>query len=71
VKDAGIRGNYLVDKSTQIRPYLQAFNLLSPTWGPKYVQYQINASKEGDCSGYILWNAKGDYSVPYITLKKD
>ena len=71
VKDACIRGNYLADKSTQIRPYLQAFNLLSPTWGPQYVQYQINASKESGCSGYILWNAKGDYSVPYITLKKD
>ncbi|MCL2155560.1 MAG: putative glycoside hydrolase [Leptospirales bacterium] len=71
VKDACIRGNYLVKKSTHIRPYLQAFNLLSPTWGPKYVQYQINASKESGCSGYILWNAKGDYSVPYTIIKKD
>jgi len=71
VKDACIRGTYLVNRSVQIRPYLQAFNLLSPTWGPQYVQYQINGSKESGCSGYILWNAKGDYTVPYTILKKD
>ena len=71
VKDACGRGTYLADRSVHIRPYLQAFNLLSPTWGPQYVQYQINGSKESGCSGYVLWNAKGDYSVPYKVLKKD
>ena len=71
IKDACIRGNYLVNRSVHIRPYLQAFNLLSPTWGPQYVLHQINGSKESGCSGYILWNAKGDYAVPYTILKKD
>jgi hypothetical protein len=71
VKDACSRGTYFVNRSALIRPYLQAFNLLSPTWGPNYVQYQINGAKESGCSGYVLWNAKGDYSVPYKILKRD
>ena len=71
VKDGGIRANQMADKSVCLRPYLQAFNLLSPTWGPQYILYQINASKESGCNGFILWNAKGDYSVPYSALKKE
>ncbi len=71
VKDGGTRGVQMSDKSVCVRPYLQAFNLLSPTWGPEYIMYQINGSKESGCSGYTLWNAKGDYTIPYSALKKE
>ena len=71
VKDGGVRGSEIADNSVCLRPYLQAFNFLSPTWGPEYILYQINGSKESGCNGYILWNAKGDYSVPYAALKKE
>lgn len=71
VKDGGVRGLQMVNNAVCIRPYLQAFNLLSPTWGPGYILKQISASKESGCSGYTLWNAKGDYSVPYSALKKE
>lgn len=50
-----IRGNAIV------RPYLQAFKLYSPTWGPEYIRAQINGAAESGCSGFTLWNAKGDY----------
>ncbi len=71
VKDGGIRAMQMADKSVNLRPYLQSFNLLSPTWGPEYILYQINGSKESNCSGYTLWNANGDYAIPYSALKKD
>jgi len=71
VKDGAVRAMQMADKSVCLRPYLQAFNLLSPTWGPGYILYQVNASKESSCSGYTLWNAKGDYTVPYSALKKE
>jgi len=71
VKDGAVRSNQMADTSVCLRPYLQAFNLLSPTWGPGYILYQVNASKESGCSGYTLWNAKGDYTVPYSALKKE
>jgi hypothetical protein len=71
VKDGAVRSIQMADTSVCLRPYLQAFNLLSPTWGPGYIMYQINAAKESGCSGYTLWNAKGDYTVPYSALKKE
>jgi len=71
VKDGGIRGVQMADKAVCIRPYLQAFNLLSPTWGTDYILHQIKASKESECNGYTLWNANGDYEVPYSALKKE
>jgi hypothetical protein len=46
-----------------IRPYLQAFKMLSPTWGPDYVNSQVNASVESGCSGFTFWNAGGNYDM--------
>ncbi len=71
IKDGGVRGTQIADKSVSIRPYLQAFNLMSPTWGPEYIRFQINGSKESGCSGYTLWNANGDYTVSLTALKKE
>jgi hypothetical protein len=70
VYDGGLRAMNMVNRSVSIRPYLQAFNLLSPTWGPDYISSQINAAKKSGCSGYTLWNAKADYSVSYKALKR-
>ena len=68
VYDGGKRAMALVNTAIVIRPYLQAFNLLAPTWGPEYVKYQIDAASESGCSGYTLWNARGDYKVPKKAL---
>ena len=46
-----------------IRPYIQAFKLLSPTWGPEYIRSQAKAVAESGCSGYTFWNAGGDYDM--------
>ncbi|HPS56505.1 MAG TPA: putative glycoside hydrolase [Spirochaetota bacterium] len=70
VYDGGLRAMLMVNRSVSIRPYLQAFNLLSPTWGPDYIRCQINAARKSGCGGYTLWNAKTDYSVSYKALKK-
>lgn len=70
VYDGGLRAMNMVNRSVSIRPYLQAFNLLSPTWGPGYISSQVSAAKKSGCSGYTLWNAKADYSVSYKALKR-
>lgn len=56
-----------------IRPYIQGFNLLSPTWGPDYILDQIKAVYEGGCDGYTFWNAGGNYDMVKKALlgKKD
>ncbi len=46
-----------------IRPYLQAFRLMSPTWGPDYIKSQAKAALESGCDGYTFWNAGGDYDM--------
>lgn len=69
IYDGGKRAVKLANSSVLLRPYLQAFNLLSPTWGPGYITNQINAANESGLSGYILWNAMGDYNTPYDALK--
>jgi len=68
VYDGAIRSQKLIRNKIILRPYLQAFNLLSPTWGPEYILNQINAAKNGGCSGYTLWNARGDYKTPEKAL---
>ena len=71
VRDGALRASVMINKKVIIRPYLQAFNLLSPTWSPEYIKSQIRASQEGNCSGYSLWNAAGDYDVAKKAIKRE
>lgn len=68
--DGGIRAMKMVNRRILLRPYIQGFNLMSPTWGPGYIRDQIKGAGESGCSGYTIWNAKGDYDVPYKALKE-
>lgn len=70
VRDGGIRGMKMLNRRTLLRPYIQGFNLMSPTWGPGYIIDQIKASEESGCSGYTIWNANGDYDIPFKALKE-
>jgi len=69
VRDGGIRSMQMLSGKALLRPYIQGFNLMSPTWGPGYINEQINASEESGCSGYTIWNANGDYDVPFKGIK--
>lgn len=64
------RAKYLCGYKTRMRPYIQAFNLLSPTWGPGYIKQELRGIKESKSDGYIFWNAGGDYSTVKKALKK-
>ncbi len=80
VLDGGIRSVALSDPSVSIRPYLQAFEMMSPTWGTEYILHQINGASESKNDGYLFWNAAGEeykkntgagggYKVLYDALK--
>ncbi|MBN2039013.1 MAG: hypothetical protein JW864_03165 [Spirochaetes bacterium] len=60
------RAQKIIGGQAVIRPYIQGFNLLSPTWGPDYIRDQIKAVHEGGSDGYTFWNASGRYD----TVKK-
>jgi len=70
VLDGGIRSRALAGDGVFLRPYLQAFKMLSPTWGPGYIAAQIRGAEESGSNGYTFWNAKGEYDMLYRGLKK-
>ncbi len=63
VEHGCIRSIYLSGNAAYMRPYLQAFNMLSPTWGTGYILKQIEAAEKSSCSGYIFWNAAVNYGM--------
>jgi hypothetical protein len=70
VGESVVRAQMLAGKKTVIRPYLQAFNLLSPTWGVDYILTQIHAAEKAGANGFSFWNAKGDYEMVMRAMKK-
>ncbi len=61
--DSGVRARVITGDGAPMRPYLQAFKMLSPTWGAGYIRSQVNGVVESGVSGYTFWNAKGEYDM--------
>ena len=70
VFESGLRAGAMAGSRAVIRPYLQAFNLLSPTWGPGYISAQVEAAEKSGSSGFTFWNAKADYAMVKKALSK-
>jgi hypothetical protein len=51
-----------------IRPWLQAFGWRTKTYSPEYVQVQVRVAREKHGVGFLLWNARTDYSEPYTAM---
>ncbi len=63
VHDGGKRTGKIIGHNALIRPYLQAFKLMSPTWGTEYINNQIQGAEDSGCHGYTFWNAGGRYKI--------
>ncbi len=51
-----------------LRPWLQAFAWRTRTYSPAYVLDQIKTSNAHSGAGFLLWNARNDYSKPYVAM---
>lgn len=51
-----------------LRPWLQAFGWRTKTYSPEYIKVQALASKNHGGIGFLLWNARNDYSKPYAAM---
>ena len=49
--------------------YIQGFSYKSPNFGQKYIENQIKAVRDAKARGYIVWNARSDYSTLLNLLK--
>lgn len=57
-------------KNAQIVSWIQAFKMkLYDIPYDKYINDQIRASHDAGIKGYILWNARQDYDVPFQVVK--
>lgn len=63
VKDSTIRGIYLSHNRSVIRPWIQDFKYLSPTWGTEYILTQIKGVDDGGGFSFSFWNPAGDHSM--------
>ena len=52
----------LSGEAVAIVPWIQGFNLRSPNFGPNYILDQVRACREEAIAGYLIWNARNDYS---------
>lgn len=51
--------------------YIQGFDLKSPNFGPVYIDNQIKAVRDARARGYIVWNARSDYTNLFTLLKSE
>src|SRR3979490_2615931 len=57
-----------VGSGVVIRPWLQAFAWKTKTYSPDYIRAQVSTSKQQGGIGFLLWNARNDYSKPYTAM---
>jgi hypothetical protein len=51
-----------------LRPWLQAFGWRTKTYSPEYVELQVRVARAENGLGFLLWNARNDYSQPYLAM---
>ncbi len=56
------------DTGVVLRPWLQAFGWRTKTYSPEYIHTQVALAKEKGGIGYLFWNARNDYSVPFRAI---
>jgi hypothetical protein len=61
LKDARARSERLGGQTAEIRPYLQAFTLGAPRYGPEHVRAQIRAAEDLGVTSWVLWNPRSVY----------
>ena len=53
---------------TRLVAYIQGFTWKQSTLGRNYIAVQMQAAEDADTDGWIVWNAKGEYSETFHSL---
>jgi hypothetical protein len=61
LRDAQARSQRMGTPTAEIRPYLQAFTLGAPRYGPEHVRAQIRAAEDLGVTSWVLWNPRSVY----------
>jgi hypothetical protein len=60
-----------IKKVEHVRPYLQAFTLGSPHYGPEQLNAEKKATYDSGSDGWVLWNAGSRYDEFLPALEKE
>jgi len=53
---------------TGVQPYIQGFSWHAPYWGTRYIIQQMQAAEDSGAVGWIVWNARNDYTETWKAL---
>ncbi|HUU29176.1 MAG TPA: putative glycoside hydrolase [archaeon] len=56
-------------RPTGVQPYIQGFKWRTPHFGSNYLIEQMHAAQESGALGWIVWNARNDYSALWEALE--
>jgi hypothetical protein len=56
--------------NAKIRPWLQAMNHKSATYGPEYIQREIKSGNQAGGTGWLLWNPGQNFEVSWRALPR-
>lgn len=56
------------DSGVVLRPWLQAFAWRTKTYSPGYILRQVIVANDNGGIGYLFWNARNDYSKPFMAM---
>ncbi len=57
-----------LSSTVEIIPFVQGFNLRAESFDCEYVSAQINGALSANADGFVIWNARGDYSISWRPL---
>jgi len=58
----------LSGEAVTVVPWIQGFNMKSPNYGPQYIREQIRACRDNEVKGFLVWNARNDYTTTFQAL---
>ncbi len=61
--DHGVNRSREIEGAASIRPWLQAFSLGEPDYGPRHVRAQIDAVYDAGLTEWVLWNPSVRYDA--------
>ncbi len=59
--DDGVERSLLIDNAAGIRPWLQAFSMGEPNYGPRHIRAQMDAVYDAGLTEWILWSPSARY----------
>ena len=63
-----VRRTITASSGAVLRPWLQAFAWRTKTYSPDYIMRQVSTSRDRGGVGFLFWNARNDYSKPYLAM---